>query len=108
MAPDGFLWTWRTGKDGKPEVVRVDPQTGEVGNAYPQPTSARAYQTAVSEDGRFVAGGSPPGVDGTTGWVLDVAKGKMYEIDTGDQMFVRIQTVGVRQGETEGAASAAT
>ena len=87
LDPDGFLWSWQSGKGGKPEVVRVDPQTGEVVNAYPQSTTPRAYQTAVSEDGRFVAGGSPPGVDGTTGWMLDVAKGKVYEIDTGDQVL---------------------
>ena len=85
LAPDGSLWTGRGDRNGTQEIVRVDPQTGDVVNAYTRPTTPRSYQHAVSADGRFVAGGSPPGVDGSTGWMLDVAKGEVYETNTGDQ-----------------------
>jgi streptogramin lyase len=75
LAPDGFLW-----KGG----VRVDPATGKVVNE-PSPKAPASYQTVVSDDGRFVAGGSQPSVEGTSAWMLDVASGKVYLSNTGDQ-----------------------
>jgi len=85
LAPDGFLWSGRAGEGGIQEVVRVDPETGEVVTAYPRPTTPNSYQHAVSDDGRFVAGGSPTSVGGKTAWMLDVAKAKVYETTTDDQ-----------------------
>ena len=85
LAPDGFLWHGRTRENGKViETVRVDPDSGEVVKAYPR-TTPNPYQTAVSDDGRFVAGGSPTTLDGKTAWMLDVKSGKMYESITDDQ-----------------------
>jgi mono/diheme cytochrome c family protein len=78
LAPDGSLWGDRTAAGGVHEIVQVDPQTGNVLKAYPR-TTPFSYQTSVSDDGRFVAGSSPVGVGGNTTWMLDVAKGKLYE-----------------------------
>ena len=64
--------------------MRVDPETGEVVKAYPR-TTPHPYQTAVSDDGRFVAGGSPTRIDGKTAWMIDVKSGKVYESFTDDQ-----------------------
>lgn len=82
LAPDGFLWQGRAGKGGIQEVVRIDPETGEVTKAYPRPTTPSSYHHSVSGDGRFVAGGSG---SGNTAWMLDVSSGKVYETITHDQ-----------------------
>ena len=82
LAPDGFLWQGRPGEGGIQEVVRIDPETGEVVNVYPRPTTPRSYHHSVSGDGRFVAGGSG---SGSTAWMLDVSSGKVYETITHDQ-----------------------
>jgi len=82
MAPDGFLWQGRARSDGLQEVVRIDPETGEVVKAYTRPTTPSSYHHSVSGDGRFVAGGSG---SGSTAWMLDVSSGKVYETITHDQ-----------------------
>jgi streptogramin lyase/mono/diheme cytochrome c family protein len=74
LAPDGFLWM---------SGLRVSFETGKVVNE-PSPKAPRSYQTAVSNDGRFVAGGSQPAVDGTSAWMLDVGTGKVYLTNTSD------------------------
>jgi streptogramin lyase len=63
--------------------VRVDPESGQVTNVYPR-TVPNSYQTAVSNDGRFVAGGSMQGPGGNYAWMLDVKSGKVYESVTDD------------------------
>jgi virginiamycin B lyase len=82
LAPDGFLWQGRPGKGGIQEVIRIDPETGEVVKVYPRPTTPSSYHHQVSADGRFVAGGSG---SGNTAWMLDVSSGKVYETITHDQ-----------------------
>jgi streptogramin lyase len=85
IAPDGYLWHTRARDDGKTfETIRVDPESGEVVKAY-QRTTPNSYQTAVSDDGRFVAGGSPTSVEGKTAWMIDTKTGKVYESVTDDQ-----------------------
>lgn len=84
LAPDGFLWDSRTGANGKMDIVRIDPETGEIVNRYPR-TSWFSYQHDVTSDGRFVAGSGPVGPQYNVAWVLDVAKGKVYETTTPEQ-----------------------
>ena len=85
LAPDGSLWHGRSRENGTVhETIRVDPDSGEVVKAYPRTTPV-PYQTIVSRDGRFVAGGSPPTIDGKTVWMVDVKDGKVYESITDDQ-----------------------
>ena len=85
IAPDGFLWYGRTGKDGKQETVRIDPETGQVVKAYPRPTTPHPYQHAVSDDGRFIAGAGAGTAAANYGWILDVKSGKVYETYTDEQ-----------------------
>ena len=82
LAPDGFLWQGQPGKGGLQDVVRIDPETGEIVNIYQRPTTPSSYHHSVSGDGRFVAGGSG---SGSTAWMLDVSSGKVYETITYDQ-----------------------
>jgi streptogramin lyase len=71
LAPDGFVWGSRT-RDKIVETVRIDPDSGEVVQAYPR-TVPESYQRAtVSDDGRFVAGGL---------WMLDVKSGRTFTVD---------------------------
>ena len=84
LAPDGFLWYSQPTEGGSQEIVRVNPRTGEVANAYPR-ENYYSYQHAVSDDGRFVAGSSSVGPGYNTAWMLDVANGKVYETTTPNQ-----------------------
>ena len=84
LAPDGSLWV----KDGAPGgrgVTRVEPHNAEIVAVYPfrNPTP---YQSAVSSDGRFWAGGSPPTTGANTGMMLDIRTGTMYEANSGDRL----------------------
>jgi streptogramin lyase/mono/diheme cytochrome c family protein len=83
LAPNGSLWRERKTEGDGWEVVRVDPESGQVTNVYPR-TVPNSYQTAVSNDGRFVAGGSMQGPGGNYAWMLDVKSGKVYESVTDD------------------------
>jgi len=85
IAPDGFLWYGRTGQDGKQETVRIDPETAQVVRAYPRPTTPHPYQHAVSDDGRFIAGGGAGTAATNYGWILDSKTGKVYETYTDEQ-----------------------
>ncbi len=79
VAPDGSVWTTRGDI-----IVRMDPETGEVPDTYPLIHNPRPYQNAISSDGRFWAGASPPTFGANTGMMLDIAKGTMYETNSGD------------------------
>jgi streptogramin lyase len=83
LAPDGSIWRERATKNGGREIAQVDPETGEVMKVYPRPHPG-SYQTAVSDDGRFVAGGSNQGPGGKYGWMLDLKTGKVYDSVTDD------------------------
>jgi streptogramin lyase/cytochrome c2 len=78
---DGSLWRERTTPAGNREIVRTDPETGQVTNAYPR-TVGNSYQADVSYDGRFVAGASNTAPGGNYGWMLDVKTGKVHETRT--------------------------
>jgi len=80
LAPDGFIWSARGGK----QIVRIEPQTGKIVNIYPLTKNPTPYDNETSADGRFWAGGSPPGNGYNTSLFLDIRAGKMYELSTGD------------------------
>jgi streptogramin lyase/cytochrome c2 len=81
LAPDGSVWTTQTQGN---VIVRLDPDTGEISNSYPLTNNPRPYQSAVSSDGRFWAGGSPATTGANTGMILDIRQGRMYEANSGD------------------------
>ena len=83
LAPDGSLWRERPTEEGGREIVRVDPESGQITNVYPRPHGA-SYQAAVSDDGRFVAGGSNQGPNGKYGWMLDLKTEKVHGSVTDD------------------------
>ncbi len=80
LAPDGSIWHGRGGN----EIYRMDPETGEITDTYPLKDYPTPYQSAVSSDGRFWAGGTPPTTGANWGLMLDIAKGTMYEVNSGD------------------------
>jgi streptogramin lyase len=82
LAPDGFIWTSRAGK----EIIRMEPRTGEIVGVYPLTKNPTPYQNAVSFDGRFWAGGSRPTTGANTGMILDIRTGTMYETNSGDRL----------------------
>jgi streptogramin lyase/mono/diheme cytochrome c family protein len=79
LAPDGFLWREWPNASGQMEIRRVDPESVKIVNSYPR-SFGSSFQTAVSNDGRFVAGGSMVGPGGKYAWMLDVKNGKVYEL----------------------------
>lgn len=84
LGPDGFLWDSRPAANGTMDVVRIDPETGEIVSRYPRP-SWFSYQHDVTRDGRFVAGSGPVGPNYNVAWILDVPNGKLYETKTPEQ-----------------------
>ncbi len=87
MGPDGFLWGNRgvgLVESDRDEIVRVDPDTGEVTNNYLLKENPAPYQNTVSSDGRFWAGGSPPVMGANWAMMLDIGTGTMYETNSGD------------------------
>lgn len=82
LAPDGFIWANRAGR----EIVRMEPNTGEIVAVFPLTDNPTPYQNAVSSDGRFWAGGSPPTTGANTGMILDIRAGMMYETNSGDRV----------------------
>ncbi|HEY7170593.1 MAG TPA: c-type cytochrome [Vicinamibacterales bacterium] len=84
LAPDGFLWDSRNNGDGTMDIVRIDPESGEIVKRYPR-TPWMSYQHDVTSDGRFVAGSGPVGPNYNVSWMLDVASGKVYETTTPEQ-----------------------
>jgi len=85
LHPDGTIWTNRHSAMGK-DIVRMDPESGEIVNAYPLRENPLPYQNALSSDGRFWAGASPTATGANTAMMLDIPSGEMYEIDSGDRV----------------------
>ncbi len=71
VGPDGYIWKIRTGM-----VVKTDPETGEYVQTWPVKNVRATYGTDVTDDGKFVGGGSW-GND----WMvlLDVEKNEVVE-----------------------------
>jgi streptogramin lyase/mono/diheme cytochrome c family protein len=79
LSPDGFVWSNMNGSPGG--VKKIDPKTGKVLQQFP--FDGASYDSLVSADGYFWAGGSPGGPNGNYAEILDIRTGKMLQLDTG-------------------------
>jgi virginiamycin B lyase len=79
LAPDGFIW------DNQDNQVRkIDPETGKIVQEY-QNQVKFSYDNLISADGKYWAGGGPPGY-GNTVERLDLQTGKLTGLNTGNHM----------------------
>jgi streptogramin lyase len=79
LAPDGFIW------DNQDNQVRkIDPETGKIVQEYPNQVKF-SYDNLISADGKYWAGGGPPGY-GNTVERLDLQTGKLTGLNTGNHM----------------------
>jgi streptogramin lyase len=79
LAPDGFIW------DNQAHNVRkIDPVSGKILELFPSPVEF-SYDNMISADGKYWAGGAPPGY-GNTAERLDISAGKMMSLNTGVHM----------------------
>ena len=79
LAPDGFVWSNMNGSPGG--VKKIDPKTGKVVEQFP--FEGASYDSLISADGNFWAGGSPGGPNGNYAEILDIRTGKMLQLSTG-------------------------
>ena len=79
VAPDGYVWSNMNGSAGG--VKKIDPKTGKVVEQFP--FDGASYDSLVSADGNFWAGGSPGGPNGNYAEILDIRTGKMLQLNTG-------------------------
>jgi virginiamycin B lyase len=79
LAPDGFVWSNMNGSAGG--VKKIDPNTGKILEQFP--FAGASYDSLVSADGNFWAGGSPGGPNGNYAEMLDIRTGQMLQLNTG-------------------------
>jgi streptogramin lyase len=79
LAPNGFLWS----EHDNNTIVKLDPDTGRILNTYPLSKNPNPADDLISHDGRFWAGGAPT-MGNNTAMILDIANGRMYETNSGD------------------------
>lgn len=79
LAPDGFVWSNMNGSAGG--AKKIDPKTGKVVEQFP--FAGASYDSLVSADGNFWAGGSPGGPNGNYAEMLDIRTGHMLQLNTG-------------------------
>lgn len=77
LAPDGFIWI--AGAGG---AQKIDPETGKVLQKFPF-KGRGSYESYVSEDGKYWAGGSPLNPNENTGEILNIQTGEMIDFDSG-------------------------
>jgi streptogramin lyase len=80
MTPDGYFWHGLN----RNEIAKIDPETGKVVQAYPLTKNPTPYDNISSADGKFWAGGTPPGNGYNMATLIDLRTGKMLELDSGD------------------------
>lgn len=80
LAPDGSVWI-----SGDHNVNKIDPKTGKIVKRYPLPVSG-TYDSLISSDGAFWAGGSPGGSYGNDAHLLNIRTGEMANLDTGPRL----------------------
>ncbi len=78
MAPDGFLWSNLNGSAGG--VKKIDAKTGKIVEQFP--FDGASYDSLVSADGNYWAGGSPGGSVGNYAELLNIRTGKMLQLNT--------------------------
>ena len=78
LAPDGYIWESLAGTE---DADKIDPNTGRVVAHFPI-KSKGSYDSLVSPDGNYWAGGSAGGV-GNSAEILNIRTGEMLDLDTG-------------------------
>ncbi len=78
LAPDGYIWY-----TDDHAAVKIDPETGKFVQKFPM-KSPSTYDNAISYDGNWWAGGSPPG-GGNSAELLNIRTGKMFDLNTGSE-----------------------
>jgi len=79
LSPDGFVWSNLNGSPGG--AKKIDPETGKVVQQFP--FDGASYDSLISADGNYWAGGTPGGPIGNYGEILDIRTGKMLQLNTG-------------------------
>src|ERR1700730_13870514 len=77
---EGFVWDARADR-----VAKIDPATGKVLKEWPLQT-ASSYDNLISYDGKYWAGGGPANW-GNTAEIMEIATGKMVNMNTGAHMM---------------------
>ena len=77
LAPDGSIWNVGAGA-----AQKIDTETGKVVAKFPF-TGPGSYESLVSQDGKYWAGGSNVGPYGNTAELLDIRTGQMLNLNTG-------------------------
>jgi len=78
LAPDGSIWY-----TDDHAAVKIDSETGKFVQKFPM-KSPSTYDNAISYDGNWWAGGSPPG-GGNSAELLNIKTGKMFDLNTGSE-----------------------
>lgn len=78
LAPDGYIWY-----TDDYAAVKIDPETGNFLQKFPMKAPS-TYDNAISYDGNWWAGGSPPG-GGNSAQLLNIKTGKMLDLQTGSE-----------------------
>jgi len=78
LAPDGFIWY-----TDDFAAVKIDTETGKFVQRFPMKAPS-TYDNAISYDGNWWAGGSPPG-GGNSAQLLNIKTGKMLNLQTGTE-----------------------
>jgi virginiamycin B lyase len=79
LAPDGLIWT----EHDNNTIVKLDGKSGSILKSYPLAKNPNPADDLISADGRFWAGGAPT-MGNNTGMILDIARGTLYETNSGD------------------------
>ena len=84
LGADGNVWIAEAGQSANGAVIRIDPSSGvaKVVKQYPLTVTRSTYDSIISQDGNFWAGGSAAG-GGNSAELLDIRTGKMLELTTG-------------------------
>jgi streptogramin lyase/mono/diheme cytochrome c family protein len=80
LTPDGFIWTSYGGSNA---AQKVDPKTGKTVQQWPIKVPY-SYDSLISWDGNFWAGGSPVGTTWNAAELLNIKTGEMVTLNTGD------------------------
>ena len=79
LSPDGFVWSGLNGSAGG--VKKIDPETGKIVQNFP--FEGASYDSLISKDGRYWAGGSPGGPNGNYAEILEIRTGQVLQLNTG-------------------------
>jgi len=79
LAPDGSIWS----EYDNNTIVKIDGESGRILMRYSLNKNPKPSENAISDNGRFWAGGAPT-MGNNTGMILDIASGTLYVANSGD------------------------